>query len=209
MSVTSIGYRWSRQYAALAALFVLVGCASTPPPSEPDVIDDPLAAFEQRQGILGVLDKWSANGRLALSTTDQSLNASVRWEQNVERYVIHLSGPFGVGATELHGAPGFVAVETEDKVHTAKTPEDLVENILGWRVPLSGLRHWLIGLVAPGIEIEDMRIDEFGRIEFLKQAGWAIRYKRYSETPLLDMPTKVFMDSKLLKARVVVQEWGF
>lgn len=201
---------WFRTSAALAAFLLLAACASTPPPSEPDKVDDPIAAFGQRQGLLSVIQNWSANGRLGLSTAKESINANVRWQQkNDERYTIRLSGPFGVGATELHGAPGFVAIETEDKVHTAATPEDLVEEVVGWRLPVSGLRHWLLGLVAPGIEIEDMRLDEFGRLEYLEQAGWQIQYKRYSETAMLDMPTKVFMDSERLKARIVVQEWTF
>ncbi len=202
--------KWLRTSAALAAFLLLAACASTPPPSEPDKVDDPIAAFGQRQGLLSVMQNWSANGRLGLSTSNESINANVRWQQkNDERYTIRLSGPFGVGATELHGDPGFVAIETEDKVHTAATPEDLVEEVVGWRIPVSGLRHWLLGLVAPGIEIEDMRLDEFGRLEYLEQAGWQIQYKRYSETAMLDMPTKVFMDSERLKARIVVHEWTF
>ena len=193
----------------LITSLVLAGCETVPESSEAEIVDDPIAEFERRKSILAEMDRWSATGRLVVSTTKESMNASVRWDQAEENYTVRLSGPFGTGAAELKGTPEEVSLRADDKLHTAATPEELMENVFGWRLPVAGLRYWLMGLIAPGVEISDVRFDAGGRLEYLEQSGWRIQFKRYGKTTTLDMPTKVFMDSATLRARIVVQEWSF
>lgn len=192
---------------ALVLPLLLGGCETVPEAAEPEPVADPLAAFERRQAVLGQIQNWSANGRLALNTPGDSVNATVRWQQIGNDYVIRLSGPLGIGGASLAGGPAGVTLRTDDKDFSAPTPEALLQDNLGWQLPVSGLKFWLMGLIAPNIQIRDVRFDPAGRLEYLEQADWKIQYRRYLRTDKMDMPSKVFMDSPRVGVRIVVQEW--
>lgn len=196
----------------LAAALVLGGCSTVPPEPSPGSLAgpslQPAEAFAQRQAQLGQLHNWQASGRLAISAVKKSLNANVRWSQSAEKYTIHLSGPLGFGGAKLTGVPGHVTLEADGKEHVAQTPEELLAEVIGWQIPVAGLKYWLMGLVAPGAEIQELRFDDIGRTQYLEQSGWKIRFLRYKQTASLDMPDKVFMDSPGVKVRIVVNDWG-
>lgn len=196
---------WSA-VSGLALAVALGGCASNSLVSEPE--PDAGSAFEQRQSVLGQLEVWYASGRLAVSARKKSLNATVRWNQNAEKYTIHLSGPLGFGGAKLVGVPGHVTLDADGKEHSATTPEALLAKVVGWKIPVVGLKFWLMGLIAPGLQIHDVRFDDSGRLEYLRQSGWEIRFLRYMATDSLDMPAKIFMDSPGLKVRIIVHAWG-
>ncbi|MEM7407479.1 MAG: lipoprotein insertase outer membrane protein LolB [Pseudomonadota bacterium] len=193
--------------AALLLPILLGGCETVPEAAEPEPVADPLAAFERRQAVLGQIQNWSANGRLALNTPGDSVNASVRWQQIADDYVIRLSGPLGIGGASLAGGPAGVTLRTDDKDFSAPTPEALLKDNLGWQLPVSGLKYWLMGLIAPNVQIRDVRFDPAGRLEYLEQANWKIQYRRYLRTETMDMPSKVFMESPRVGVRIIVQEW--
>ncbi len=83
----------------------------------------------------------------------------------------------------------------------------MLRDVAGLDLPVNGLRYWLMGLTVPDQKVTGLRFDGGGRLEYLEQGGWKIRYLRYSKTDLLDMPTKVFMDSPQVRARIIVQQW--
>jgi len=200
---------WCDLFSTVLLAGVLSGCETVPESAEPVAVDDPVVEFESRQAVLGNIQQWFARGRLVLATATDSDNATVRWDQRADGYTIRLSGPLGVGAVELRGSDGEVVLTADDKQYRAPDADTLLRDVAGMAVPVNGLRYWLMGLVAPGEEVVELRFDNGGRLEYLEQGGWKIRYLRYSKTDLLDMPTKVFMDSVQVRARIVVQEWGF
>ena len=200
---------WYKVLGLALLVSLLSGCETVPESAESIAVDDPVAAFDSRQAVLGNIQQWFASGRLALATATDSANASVRWDQRADGYTISLSGPLGAGAVELRGTNGEVVLNADGQEHRAPDADTLLRDVAGLELPVNGLRYWLMGLVAPGQEVANLRFDDGGRLEYLEQAGWKIRYLRYSKTELIDMPTKVFMDSAQVRARVVVQEWGF
>lgn len=207
MIARSAPRRWREALALVLLVGMLAGCESVPEISEPVAVDDPRAAFESRQTLLGRIQSWSASGRLALITANDSANASVRWDQRADGYTIRLSGPLGAGAVELRGTPGQVVLNADGREHHAPDADTLLRDVAGLDLPVNGLRYWLMGLTVPDQKITGLRFDDGGRLEYLEQGGWKIRYLRYSKTDLLDMPTKVFMDSPQVRARIIVQQW--
>ena len=200
---------WYKALTVALLAGLLSGCETVPESAQSVAVDDPAAAFDTRQAVLGNIQHWFASGRLALATASESTTASVRWEQRAAGYTIRLTGPLGAGAVELRGTDGQVSLKADGKEHRAPDADTLLREVAGLELPVNGLRYWLMGLAAPGQAVAGLRFDNGGRLEYLEQAGWKIRYLRYGKTELLDMPTKLFMDSAQVRARVVVQEWGF
>jgi len=191
--------------AVVAMVAVVAGCASVPGPAP---VADPDRAFRAREARLAAVSRWTAFGRLAIITPEDSVNVSMRWRQRGDAYEIRLTGPLGQGAVELSGDRAGVVLRTPEETWTSPDPESLMRERLGWSVPVAGLRFWILGRSDPRSVLEALDLDAAGRPAELRQGGWKVRYLRYGEQgEALDLPTKVFLDSGQVSARMVLRRW--
>ncbi len=153
-------------------------------------------------------DQWVAVGKLGIQSAEDSWTAGLNWRQDVGDYTIRLSGPLGQGLMELRGTAEAVELRTsDDDIFRAPTAEELMQTHAGWQVPLSGLRHWILGLPDPQARIVDLQLDDRGRLAELRQLGWHIRYERYAEFDGLALPTKLTLENPRLRAKLAVRRW--
>ena len=89
----------------------------------------------------------------------------------------------------------------------ATSAEELLGTRLGWSLPVSGLRYWLLGLPAPGLPVVKSSLDSFGRLLRLSQGGWQIRYLDYKWIENLALPGKIFVEHPKLRLRLVIDHW--
>ena len=194
----------SRRHFLLLAVAMLPGCGLAPRPGP-----DGFARWKQRRDRISTITRFGFNGRLALRTARDALNARIRWRQDEDEYRIRLGGLIGEAAVELRGGPAGVDLLDRDGVHHADSPESLLRDRLGWTFPLQGLRYWVLGITAPGSSVERLDLDRQGRPSLLLQSGWRIVYRRYSEVGDLVLPERLDFDRAELEARLVVSHWSF
>lgn len=194
----------------LGAALVMSGCAimqKTPdyPPLSPQ---QQTALQERRQALAGV-DRWEFLGRLSLRTEKEAWTGKVRWRQTGEDFRLHISAPTGQGAIQLMSNPQFgVEVRTaEGDVQYADDAETLLYNHTGWRLPVSGLRLWVIGLPQGDDAIAQLAFDEQGQIQALEQFQWRVDYLQYRPVGDLSMPRKITLHNDQLDLRIVIDEW--
>jgi outer membrane lipoprotein LolB len=187
----------------LVSLFLLAGCATRPPVSEP--VSE--AAWLAHQALLETLTDWQARGRVAVRTGEDGWNAHFDWHQQGQDYLIRLRGPFGQGAVELQGNGRGVWLKRADQPAVfALDPETLLEQQTGWQLPVAGLSSWLRGL--PVAELDgDLHWDGQGRLLQLRQNGWQIDYSRYQEQGNLQLPQKFKLERDTVKVRFVIDDW--
>lgn len=191
---------------ALAVLFVLLieACATRSVLLEPEGE----TVWDQRQARLGALERWTLQGRVAIETARDGGTATLRWEQDRERYAMRIIAPLGQGTFELRGDAGSVTLRTpENQTLTASDPQALMQENLGWSMPVDGLQYWVRGLPAPGRPARHLRVDEAGRLRDLEQDGWRISLLRYTQVAGLDLPDKLYMENNPLRMRLVIGEW--
>lgn len=195
----------TRLSVALSVLVVLLaGCAATP---ERKPVMPAAQAWRLRRHELGALQTWTLSGRIAIQTPSEAWNASIYWSQTPARYRISVVGPLGSGSFRLDGdALGVVLQTPKDGAFSARDPDTLMEDVLGLRMPVSGLRYWILGLPAPGSTPRSV-LDAYGRLSHLRQDGWQIDYRRYRQVHGLDLPDKVFLSNDHYDLRLVVSEW--
>jgi outer membrane lipoprotein LolB len=184
---------------------LLAGCAAL---REPAPVAMPEQAWRQRAQRLLALDEWTLTGRIALSAEEEAWHASVHWTQRGDYYRIRIRGPLGAGAMELAGGPQGVVLRTsKEERFSADAPEELLRKMVGWSMPVSGLRYWLLGISEQGVAIDAMQLDVGGRLESLHQEGWAIDYLGYQQVAGLQLPTKVYLQNAPVSARIVINQW--
>ncbi|HEY0634676.1 MAG TPA: lipoprotein insertase outer membrane protein LolB [Gammaproteobacteria bacterium] len=192
----------TRLFPMLLAL-VLAGCA-VEPPRQPASSRE--LAWQERQAALKPLQHWQLTGRLAIQTGDDGWNATLIWRQEQERYKMQLVAPLGQGSLQLEGDNQQVELRTsEGNSAVAADPDTLILTELGWRVPVSALRYWVLGLTAPGAASVD--IDEFGRLRRLKQAGWEVEFLDYTLHGDTELPARLFVNNHQAQVRLVIKRW--
>ncbi|HET8807174.1 MAG TPA: lipoprotein insertase outer membrane protein LolB [Methylophaga sp.] len=164
--------------------------------------------WQHRATQLQQLDEWSFRGRTLIQQGKEGWNAGVSWEQKQDSFKIRLTGPFSQGAVELTGDSQQVEMLTSDgERFTAETPEQLLEEVLGWRLPVSALRDWVRGLPYNGEAVTLREIDDEGHLLAINQAGWQVEFLRYVPFAGLQIPDKVFIKRDDLSVRLVISEW--
>ena len=117
-------------------------------------------------------------------------------------------GPLGVGLFEVEGSATGVEARFPDgrRVH-AVSPEALLEQEIGWSVPLLGLRYWIVGAPVPDGAPLKMELDDQGRLARLEQAGWTVVYERYDTLDGLSLPERIRFSNASVDATVIVRRW--
>ncbi|SFX66631.1 lipoprotein insertase outer membrane protein LolB [Marinospirillum alkaliphilum] len=144
---------------------------------------------------------WRAQGRIAVNDGRGSHSASLDWQQQGYHYQLQILGPLGQGSARLEGQPFLVSLVTSDgQLLQAASPEQLMQQGLGWSFPLSNLIYWMRGLPAPGqvLVLDDQRI---------QQNGWQIEWRRFSEVDGYQLPSLLIAENGNMQLRLSVSAW--
>ena len=63
------------------------------------------------------------------------------------------------------------------------------------------------GLPNRNIKEQKQKVDEFGRLQYLQQDDWRVRFKRYTNVDNHELPQKIFINGYDLKIKIFVDEW--
>nr|VFK29196.1 MAG: outer membrane lipoprotein LolB [Candidatus Kentron sp. MB]VFK74714.1 MAG: outer membrane lipoprotein LolB [Candidatus Kentron sp. MB] len=177
----------------------------TEPPPVP--VADPHTEWQARKQKLAGLHQWSATGRVAIRTEKEAWNVGMRWRQQRDNYRIRFHAPLALGTAEIIGTPRGVQLRTNRETLSAPDPEALLRRVMGWHIPLSGLRNWILGRPEAGVPEETVEIDAAGRLMRLRQSGWEIRYLAYRRIGEMVLPTRLTLENARFRARVRISRW--
>lgn len=192
-------------WAGLAiALMLLSGCA-TPPSLSPEAA----TAWTARQNRLARISTWQADGRIGVVSGQDGWHANFQWAQQNSGYRIDLIGPLGQGRVVVESDGSEARVQTQDgQSWTAPDADALLEQNLGVRLPVNGLRYWARGLPEPG-STPTLQTDAQGRLTRLEQNGWVIEYPAYAPTSMLnlDLPERIVARRQDLSVKLIIEQW--
>ena len=169
----------------MSFVFLLSSCAH-PPEYAPLTTPWP-----ERQQQLSTLTEWQFRAHVIFKMPERKFSANVYWKQNADAYQVMLFGPLGFNAVNLDGDSNTVHLkDSHGHIYSANNPESLMQQQLGWSLPISSLYYWVRGLPAPG-QITSVHYDAFHRIEILQQQGWEIYFIHYARVQLIELPQEI------------------
>lgn len=197
-----------RRYAYLAFLVLsIAGCAGRGGlKPDPEV----QARWLQQQAEATAYDEWDMYARAALRRKGEAYNISIRWQQEKDgRFMMMLEAPFGQGVLRIDALePGVYQLNLPDgRAFENSSTEALLEEVVGWSLPVSGLEYWVRGLPHARSEYS-LRLDSAGRASSINQDGWEIKYLDYfaaAADPVL--PRRLRLDSDALSLQLVIERW--
>jgi outer membrane lipoprotein LolB len=149
---------------------------------------------------------FSLNGRVSIKHHGERSTAGVNWLHRIGEDEILLLAPLGQTVARLHQNNQGVTLETSGQTHHAADAESLTQQVLGWTLPLSGLRYWVMALPASGSEA-DIQRSENGQISQLQQAGWKIHYSRYVSEDRNSLPLRIKLEREQLEILLLIDAW--
>ncbi len=176
-------------------VFILAGCATTPPTPQP------LARPAQIEHA-----SFALNGRIAVNHDGKRSSSSMRWTHHTADDEILLFAPLGQTVARIHRDAGEVVLDTPDKHYTAEDTEELTQRVLGWHLPLEGLQYWVLALPAPESKAS-VEHDANGQVSVMHQDGWEIRYTRYAAQASDSLPLRMSLQREGMELQVLVDEW--
>ena len=188
---------------ALAAVLLLAGCATVPVPIDREHAN---ASWALRRPQLEQIDHFTLQARASAGGA-LSGSANLLWRQHPQDFDLHVSGPFGVGALSLAGNERRVRVRSKEQDFVTDDPERTLRENLGWTLPITRLRWWVLGLPAPNSSVT-IDLDSAGHVTTLTQDGWVLNYDAYQPVGSLDLPRRMLLSREDLRIRVAIDAWS-
>jgi len=179
----------------LLLALLLSGCASTPPVTQ---AEQRPADADQKPFVL--------NGRIAIKHDRDRSSANIRWAHRSEDDDILLLTPFGQTVAHIHSNAQEVVLDTADKHYTAQNTEELILQVLGWHLPMAGLRYWVLAMPAPESQAS-IGHDANGQISNMQQNGWEINYIRYAAQTQNSLPLRINLQREGMELQLLIDEW--
>lgn len=177
----------------LALLLFLSACATSNPP----------VLLRQAQTEVS---SFAFSGRVAVRHNGERTSAAVRWTHHGPEDEILLLTPLGQTVARIYSNSDGVLLEESGKKYFEKNAETLTEQVLGWHLPLSGMRYWVLALPAVGSEAV-IEKSETGQIKTLRQDGWEINYTRYAADSTDGLPLRMTLQREDMEMQLLIDEW--
>lgn len=179
-----------------AALTLYLSACATTQTSQSETYDSAVADIE----------RWHIRGKIGIRTTTESLSAMLNWQQLVGAYTIRLTGALGSGSLQIIGNDDGVTVRQAGEIDQyASDAGQLLQQRLGWSVPIEHFYYWIRGLPA-AVPIQQQTSAD-GQLSALEQAGWRIEYLRYQQFADFALPSKLRLQHEDLKVTLIIKEW--
>ena len=126
-------------------------------------------------------------GRFALKAEDfnrnpEAVQGGFTWRDTGVRFSLDLTDPMGsVIARVVVERTGATLTRASGEEIYAKTPDALMQSVLGQTVPVAGLRTWLRTIKDPRPGMTMVIQDAEGRITTFEQFGWRVQLSRFDD----------------------------
>lgn len=155
----------------------------------------------------GAYGDFELSGRVAVQVDGEGSSARIKWSHRGDVDAVDVYTPVGSIIAVILVSPRTGAVlETKDQVYEADSVEALTQRVLGWRLPLDGLKYWARGKVNPLAAIDEMASrDAQQRLTYLEQDGWKITFESYTIDSI--RPRVIRLEFQDIKIRFVLDKW--
>ena len=147
--------------------------------------------------------EFDLSGRLAARYGNEAFSGNIAWRHARSADEMLITSSLGAGVARIvRDGDSIVLTTAEPREHRARDAEALTEEVLGFRLPLSGLADWIRGRPSDDQEARP-QYDEQGRLRSLEQRGWNIEYQEYEGK----LPSRMRLTYRDIELRLAISQW--
>lgn len=166
--------------------------------------------WAEQQAAAAELTQWNLYARAALRLQGEAYHINFQWRREADDFFeMLLEAPFGQGVLRIDAdGPGRYRLRSPDgRQAMDSSVEALLDGVLGWSLPVSGLDYWVRGVPDPRSESQ-FQLDSSGRARSIRQDGWEISYLDYFENSSQPaLPRRFNLSSERLTLKLVIERW--
>lgn len=183
-----------RRAVAAGLLWALLpGCTTVNTVSEPVVLPDTPASIQN----------WSMDGRIGVQAAEKAWQANLYWEHDPSQDRLRISGPLSQGLVSIVVQKDLIYVNEGNGVTSlSRDPDAMLRQRLGFAVPLSSLRYWVLGVPDP-----DKAAQTVGDAQGFQQAGWRIVPDKLASVDGWMLPQKLSVQGAGVKLKILADTW--
>jgi outer membrane lipoprotein LolB len=191
-----------RPLIIVGACLLMAACAT---PRDPR----PAGAWlEEREAFFADHPEWSIDGRVSLSDGERGGSLSFSWQAIGEQHQIHLRTGAGGRQWRLHFSSFGAELEGSEVGRiVGEDPDPLVEEAIGWPIPVRALAWWIRGLQPP--ESGQLAFADDGTLERASDGVWLLEYGRWKQIDERLFPVRLQAVSEPYQVRIVIRDWRF
>ena len=180
-------------------LVLLAGCSTLAPVIGPSIPAPP--------GLdRAFIPSFEITGRLSVRHANEGFSGNLSWRHVFGDDEFVVQTPLGQGVARVTQNSQGATLQTADgQVRQASDAESLTQQVLGFRLTLAGLPHWVQARAVS--ESAVFRHNPDGTLAFLNEQGWQIAYLSYHMVGTMVLPSKLSMENADLKLRLVIDDW--
>lgn len=187
----------------MAAALALCSCIGPVKPPATIPVD-----WSARQVQLSEIERWGLRGRAGVRIGEEGLQIRMHWQQHgAQDYTLRFYGPLGRGGVLIGDARGIELQTGSGETYRGSDAEQLMQEHLGWSVPLAGLSFWMRGLPYPHRPFELLHLDKRERLSRLHQDGWQVSIGEYTVQDGHELPARLQAENGALRVRLAVDRW--
>ncbi|MBI3479137.1 MAG: outer membrane lipoprotein LolB [Nitrosomonadales bacterium] len=178
-------------------LAMLSGCASLQPAQAPTVRPShpETAPFEM-------------SGRVSINHQGERHTAGLHWTHRAQSDEILLLTPLGQTVARIYRDDSHATLDDGKQRYQDADVESLMQQVLGWHLPLAGLHQWVLGLPVADVPAQTERGGD-GRVSLLYQDGWEVRYLRFADSQPDSLPSRLQLNRENLQMQLLIDEWAW
>ena len=147
-----------------------------------------------------------AGGRVAAKVDGKSYSAKFSWKSSKKVDDISIFSFLGNSIAQIKVKGEKFSLKTNDgKVFRTGSAEEVTSRVLGWSLPVSGLRFWIMGNVDPKKPASTSFLEAPRRPLEILQDGWRVEYRSYLDESRL--PKKILLSHEKMKLRIIIDKW--
>jgi len=187
---------------------VMAGCSTLPAPPTQATAN---SAAQQRTQRLQANHPFALEAKLAVQYAGKGYTARLEWQHDDQADTMRIFSPLGQQVALIQRNQQAVTLTDQSgKQHTAADVASLTERLLGWRLPLSGLSQWILGISHPASPFQANYLEN-GAPASLTQDQWQISYDDYRQTAfngaLEQLPYTTRLQQQDVRLKLVIQHW--
>lgn len=195
----------NKLFLLAVALLAVAGCSQKRDPMQEEQLQ---RLWLERQQRAEAVDSWNLHARAAITRQAEAYNVGIRWDRDEQTSMLQLEAPFGQGVFRIERPQdGWYRLRLPDgREYSNATPEALLQDVIGWSLPISGLEFWIRGLPHPDSGFSH-RLDAGGRASSIRQDDWRIDYLDYFAEAPPRLPRRMRLAHDELTLKLVIERW--
>lgn len=159
------------------------------------------------------ISQFSIRGKMAFIGKDRKKHSvSFRWRQQADYYDIIINSVLGIQVASIQGDDGFILIKSDGEIYESGYPDQLIERIIGWQVPVQQLSKWLLARHQGSQE----QFNNQGRLKSFHQTTpngetYQVSYQAYLKKTVanaeLELPSKIKLSHDAFTIRIQIYEW--